>query len=114
MKNFFQKAWIIIKKVWLWLVLSSENPKKYSLTIKATLTAVVTMVTTFAGIAGIGLPQTDWAMLIDTILMIIQQFLTAIALIAGLVGLVKKVGSTIQGTNQVVNTHPLFTGEDQG
>lgn len=93
-----------MKKFFAWLILSSRDPKKVSLTIKAYLTATTTYILFFAGLFHISLGASDLAVLIDQIVKIISDILIVISAATTFWALLRKVMATIQGTNKVINT----------
>ena len=103
----------VIKKITAWLVLSSQNPTKWSLTIKGALTGGVTILTVVAGLAHINIPGADaFSAAIDAIIGFVQTALLCISAAATAWGLLRKIWSTISGENQVVNSHPVFDSQD--
>ena len=93
-----------LKKFLTWLLISSENPYKWSLTIKGTLTMGITYVLFFAGIFHVNIAQNDLKNLVDVAVKIVETTLTLISVIATGCGLVRKIALTITGENKVVNT----------
>ena len=91
-----------LKLAWYWLVFSSSNAQKISLTIKAGLIAALTYATVIAGLANISLPNDLLTQIIDTTVMLVQSFLLAVSYAAALIGLVRKVMKTFSGTNEVL------------
>ncbi len=98
----------MLKKFWLWLVLSSSDPTKYSLTIKSALTGVITALTIVAGLTNITLSTPDLTAIVDNIVATVQTILLLVSLVTGTYGFIMKVWDTINGTNAVINEHPAF------
>jgi len=95
-----------IKKVLLWLVFSSKNSAKISLTIKAALTGLVTVATIYAGIANVSLPTEALTQAVDGIITFVQTALVAISSAVTAWGLIRKIWRSFTGDNHVINTLP--------
>ncbi len=92
-----------MKKIIAWLVLSSKDPQRISLMLKGIFTAAVTYIVFFAGIFHINVGQSDIAILSDAVVKIVETALTFISAIVTIVGLFRKIHTTVTGTNQVIN-----------
>jgi hypothetical protein len=91
-----------LKSGWNWLVFSSADPERISLFVKSVLMGVVTYATILAGLAHITLPSDIITQLIDSLVSIVQNVLMLVAALTGAVGLIRKIGTTIYGTNKVI------------
>lgn len=89
-----------IKQGWNWLVFSSADPQRVSLTVKGVLIGALTYATVLAGFAHIALPSDLLTQLIDQIVNLVQSFLMVVAIITATAGIIRKVGKTLVGTNQ--------------
>lgn len=87
----------MIKKIWNWIILSSEDSTKLSLTLKSALTLLVTALTI------IGLPKAELGALADQIVTLVQDLLMVISAVTGVWGLMRKINTTMGGTNSVLN-----------
>lgn len=88
---------------WNWLVWSSQDPTTVSLSVKAFLTAGVTYGTIAAGMAHISLPSDLLTQLVDAIVAIVQSALMLGSALLTVIGIIRKIKSTIDGTNKVFN-----------
>jgi hypothetical protein len=91
-----------IVSAWYWLVFSSTNPQRVSLTIKAFLTGLLTYSTVLAGFGHIQLPIDLLTQLVDGIVAFVQTALLCVSIAAGIVGLIRKIATTFSETNQVI------------
>lgn len=98
----------VIKKVFAWLVFSSKNSAKISLSVKSALTFFVTMLTVWAGFAHIQLPTEALTQAVDDIIVFIQTAFLLISTASTIWGLLRKVWTSITGSNAVVNEHEVF------
>lgn len=78
-----------------WLIVSSSNPEKISLTVKAFLGGLVIVITAVCGLAGIHVG--DLTPLVDPAIAIIQAVLGLVSAAAFFYGLVRKVILTARG-----------------
>lgn len=86
-----------MEKIWNWLVVSSADPNAYSLTIKGTLLGIATVLTMLAGFGHIQLG--DLTPLVDGIVQAVQAFLALVSSVVFVVGLVRKIYRTANGTH---------------
>lgn len=101
MKNF-------LNKIWVWLKFSSANPQEVSLTFKAALTAVLTALTVVLGFAHIQLPSDQLTAFMDAGVQLVQAVLLALASAMTVWGVLRKLWTTVRGTNAVIQEHPAF------
>lgn len=94
----------LIKTAWLWLVYSSADPQKFSLSVKAALTLALTYGSMAAGLAHIQVPSEMFTQLIDAVALLIQAIAFVVSSIVGIFAFYRKVQTTLDGTNQVINT----------
>lgn len=85
-----------MNKFFKWLVLSSSNPTKISLTIKGFLTSVVAMAVIF------GYNPSDLSPIAENITKLVESLLTVVGIVSFLVGAIRKVKKTSEGTNPVL------------
>lgn len=83
----------MIKTLWDWLVKSSKDPNKISLTVKGAISTAVVVLGYF-GITGVGI---DTAGLGDNVAEIAVQVVAAITALATLYGAIRKLYLTIKG-----------------
>lgn len=92
-----------LKGAWNWLVLSSANPEATSLTVKASLTFIVTYATVFAGLAHVQLPSEQLTSLVSLLVQFVQAILMAVSAAVAIFGGARKLWLTISGKNPVVS-----------
>lgn len=80
-----------------WLVYSSANANKYSTTIKGVLGSVITALAFF------NIPTDAFIPLVDIIVNTILAIAGAISALSVLFGAIRKVKTTLGGTNAVLN-----------
>lgn len=94
----------MIKKFLAWLVFSSKDPQKVSLTVKAALTAGLTVIGTTLAFLGIeNVPSADLQYVADNIVLIVNAILMTVSGVVGLYGVLRKLYRTLVGENKVVN-----------
>lgn len=100
---FSNKNQNMITKVWNWLVYSSTNADKYSTTIKGFATFIPTIIV-LIGLLHLPIHVTaDSANgIIDQIVIIITALASIVSGIMTVVGAIRKIFRTTQGTNDVV------------
>lgn len=81
-------------KFWNWLVVSSADPEKYSLTIKAVGAGLVTVLTVVLGFARI--PAGDFTPVVDGLVVVVQAFFGLVSALAFLYGVFRKLYLTWQ------------------
>lgn len=85
-----------MNKVISWIVYSSKNSEKFSLTLRGILLTVVTFATHF-------FPEVDFPLLVESIVLFVQQALTLIGTAMMVWGAVRKIITTVNGSNAVLN-----------
>lgn len=71
-------------KAWYWLVRSSEDPQKFSLTVKGILTALATWAALAAGVVSFGMPPMEQVNgIIDVVVNAVNLTLAAVPVVAG-------------------------------
>lgn len=93
-----------MKKIINWLVISSADPEKLSLTVKGFLVGIIPIVSFVLHFSKINLGDETLTSLIDSIVVLIQAALGIVAGIVFVVGLVRKIVATIQGTHAGLNS----------
>lgn len=86
-----------------WLAYSSKDSEKVSLTLKSFLTFLVTVATIVAGFYKVQLPSEDLTAFVDTGIALVQSVLVVASFASTIVGLVRKIWRTYNGTNAVIN-----------
>lgn len=81
----------IVEKIVTWIVFSSKDPKKISLTVKSALTGLATLVTFYAGLQNIQLPSELLTQAIEAIVQTVQVAFGAIAIIGTAYGFIRKI-----------------------
>lgn len=92
-----------MKKLLLWLVLSSADPEKMSLMVRGFLVTVISYVTVVAGLAHITLPGEELTALVNHATLLTQAFFLFVGLVASAYGAVRKFWRTLVGSNKVLN-----------
>jgi hypothetical protein len=87
---------------WNWLVFSSADPKRVSLTLRGFLVALATYTTVLAGIAHVQLPSDLITQLIEGVVSLVQQLLMLVSTAITIIGIVRKIAKTFAGTNKVL------------
>ncbi len=93
-----------MKKIITWILLSSKDPNKVSLGIRATGAAFVTYIVFFAGLFHLNIGESELSGLIDALAQLAGLILQSITAVMAIVGFVRKIYSTIKGTNKVLNS----------
>lgn len=93
-----------LKKIWQWLVKSSADAKKWSLTIKSILYAIIPTAVYFLGLVHIQIGSdalTEVVNMIAELIVVIGGVITAISFTWGLI---RKIETTLTGENKVVTS----------
>jgi len=88
-------------KIWNWLVYSSKNAEKYSLTIKGLATFVPSVVA-FLALVNINIEANTFLAAIDILAAVVVAFFAMISALYTLTGLIRKLYTTIVGNNAVI------------
>jgi hypothetical protein len=91
-----------IKKATTWLVYSSSDATKYSVTIKSAFAGLITVATVYSGIAHVTLPTEDLTRISDAVIVIVQSFFLIVSSLAFVYGSVRKIYLTVTGQNSTV------------
>jgi hypothetical protein len=86
-----------ITLAWNWLVYSSADPKKVSLSVKGALTVASSFIIGIVAIFGVGVSNDDIANIIEAISLVVEMALVLFGAVMSLIGLVRKVYRTIKG-----------------
>lgn len=98
-----------MKKILAWILLSSKDPSRYSLTAKAGVPLLISILTITAGFSHIHVPGPDaFNQLIDSAINVVQNAVALVTACATAWGLARKLWATIWGENEVINQHPAF------
>lgn len=90
-----------MQKIWTWLMKSSANPGQTSMTLQASLTAAVTILTVGLGFAHINVG--DLTPVVDALIATVQALFGVVSAAAVVWGLVRKVINTIKGQHASLN-----------
>lgn len=93
-----------MKKFWAWLLLSSSDPEKASLTIKSIGATVVTYGIFFAGLFHKNVNADDLNVLTNSVANFIGIVLIGISSVTAIVAAIRKIFKSLNGTNEVINT----------
>jgi len=85
----------MLSKAIQWIVYSSSDPKKVSLTVKSAILGFGTLIVFV-------LPNTDIPLLADSTSQLIESVLVVVSVVAGIGGLIRKVLTSFTGANEVV------------
>lgn len=95
----------MIKKFFVWLVASSTDANKISLTVKGALTAILPIVIAVSGIANLPISEGDASAAISAISAFIQSVLSGIAAIMFIAGFVRKLYRSILERNDTTTAY---------
>lgn len=98
-----KKPMNIIKKVWAWVVYSSENAGKISLTLRG-LKWLIPSLVIFLGVLHTPVTQDQLTALLEAVIAVIAALGTFISAMTFLYGLARKIFNTANGTNDVINS----------
>lgn len=93
----------MLVKIWNWVVFSSVNEDKIAATVKGFLGVAVAIVTNILIIGHFNIDPAAVQGVADQVLVTLQAILLAISSLVGLVGFLRKIWTTLSGTNQVIN-----------
>lgn len=113
MKNTLKKIGsviiILLQRSLAWLLLSSKNPNEWGLTLKASLGYGASWLVTIVGLTHLHVPGPELvSQVIDAIVAFIVTTGQWVSLAITTYGIVRKLITTIFGSNAVVNEHPAF------
>lgn len=94
----------LFKMIVRWVMLSSQDPAATSLTVKASLAALLTWITMAAGLGHITLPIDQISGLFDLVVQWIQTALLLVSTSVAIFGAARKIWLTISGNNPVLDT----------
>jgi len=100
-----------VKKIIAWVVLSSSDASKWSLTGRSVVMALIPTIITFLNLAHVNLPSDLLTQFFDTFFQALASFFAFISALGLLWGAIRKIYTTAVGENDVVNNHPLFQQE---
>lgn len=89
-------------KIFQWIMVSSKDPNKVSLTIRGILVGAITYIVFFAGVFHFNVDQGDLNSLAVQLSDIVQMTLTLVSAVATTVGLVRKIYRSITGQNKAI------------
>ena len=92
-----------MKKFLDWLVFSSENADKWSLTIKGIAVSVVPIVISVSNLAHLQLQSGQLTSLFDGVASIVSALGVLVSSVIVVIGFVRKIIATITGDNAVIN-----------
>lgn len=91
-----------MKKVFKWLVVSSADPKKVSLTVKAVLTGLIPLAIAVSGVTEIPLDQNSMQAVASTVAQFVETALTLVSITLTAAGLLRKIYLSVIGENAVL------------
>jgi len=86
-----------IKALWNWVVYSSADSKKFSLTLKGIAAFVITLLSFRYGIQNVQILNENVSVLVDAVVAFVQDAVTLVSIIATIYGAVRKVVLTAKG-----------------
>jgi len=93
-----------MNKIIQWLILSSADAQKLSLSVKGVLLGIVPILIAVTGVAGIQIPNAETlTSIIDLVATFLQVALGIVASVITAIGLIRKIITTFQGTNEVIS-----------
>lgn len=93
----------MMKKIVNWVVLSSKDPNKFSLTVKGVLGGAVTLLTIFLGTQNIELPSEMLTAVVEAVVVAMQAFFALVSAVAVVWGAIRKILLTIKGQNKSID-----------
>lgn len=90
-----------LQKVFIWLVVSSQDPNRVALTIKAGAPLFITWITFAAGLGHIQVG--DLTPIVDQVITIVQYTGLVVTAAVTLWGLVRKTWASLQGQHAGIN-----------
>jgi len=90
-----------MKNIWQWLVYSSTNVDRYSLTIKSLGKFIPSAVLLFA-FMNINVDSSILLKLFDSIAILVSAFASVVSATSVVYGLARKIWTSIRGTNEVI------------
>ena len=84
-----------------WLVTSSQDPARWSLTIKGILVGFVPVIITLAGLANIDIGSDKLSAIIDGVASLVQVLLALVATGMTAYGIARKLYNTVTGRTDV-------------
>lgn len=90
MKKYFILAWN-------WLVYSSADPKKVSLSVKGALTMASSLIIGLLTIFSVSVSNDEIANIIEALGLVVEMALSLVGAVAVLIGFIRKVYRTIKG-----------------
>lgn len=91
-----------MKKIFKWLVISSADPKKISLTVKATLMGIIPLAIALSGMADVPLEQNSMQAVATSVAQFVETALTLVSVTLTTAGLIRKVYLSVIGENAVL------------
>jgi len=89
-------------KIFTWLMVSSKDTEKLSLTVKGVLIGAVTYIVFFAGIFHFNVDQGDLNSLANQLADIVKMTLSLVSAVATTVGLIRKIYLSLTGKNKAL------------
>lgn len=91
-----------LKKIFAWIVYSSSNAEKISLTLKGVFVGALPTIIAVAGLANVSLDSEALTQAVNSIATLIQIGGYVVSTVMILVGAVRKVWTSIRGENAVI------------
>lgn len=92
--------------IWNWLVVSSSDPYKFSLTLKAGAATIISVLTIALGLAHIAVGGPDLTAISDSVIAVIQDLVVLVGALATVYGLIRKIIASVEGTHAGINAQP--------
>lgn len=94
-----------MKKIIDWLVKSSADKEKTSLTVKGVLTGLIPVVIVLANLTSVDISNEQLASVIDAISALVFLVSGIVSALMTISGLLRKIYTTITGRNEVINDY---------
>lgn len=94
-----------MKKIIDWIIYSSEDPAKISMTVKGILTAAIPTIIFVAKIFNVEIGSEDLTAFVDALVLFIGAVSMAVSAYMTVVGFFRKIFTTLTGNNAVLNEY---------
>lgn len=99
----------MLKKIFAWIVFSSQDPTKLSMTLKSFLVGLVAVVSIVAGFGHFSLPADQTGPIIDALIAAVQSILATVSAITFVYGLIRKLVITVKGQHPMGSFGSIFS-----
>lgn len=103
MKSFFIWIWVALKTIWSWLVYSSVNADKISMTLKGLAVGLIPVIIVVFSLYNVQLESVKLNGIVDSLSDIVFAVSALVSAISVTWGAFRKLWTTVHGTNAVLN-----------